>query len=87
MTQTGKKERNRATIVHCLQQISERSPTCCSCRFPSKEMPGVVGGGGKDLRCHEVCQRVRIKIDSMVDKDYEIFQGQECLALRDMGSD
>ena len=31
-------------------------------------------GGGKDLRCREVCRRMRIEIDSMVDKNYEGFK-------------
>ena len=31
-------------------------------------------GGGTDLRCREVCRRVRIEIDSMVDKSYGGFQ-------------
>ena len=34
---------------------------------------GVVGGG-TDLRCREVCRRMRIEIDSMVDKIYEGFK-------------
>ena len=29
---------------------------------------------GKDLRCREVCRRMRIEIDSMVDKNYEGFK-------------
>ena len=29
---------------------------------------------GTDLRCREVCRRVRIEIDSMVDKSYEGFK-------------
>ena len=31
-------------------------------------------GGGTDLRCREVCRRVQIEIDSMVDKSYEGFK-------------
>jgi hypothetical protein len=33
-----------------------------------------VEGGGTDLRCREVCRRMRIEIDSMVDKNYEGFK-------------